>query len=57
MGFPLSFFILLNQITFFVQIVLQDKYNISVLTVNIECMWLGTKRVERLVKGRFFPRF
>jgi hypothetical protein len=30
---------------------LQDKYNIGVLTVNIEFMWLGTKRVERLVKA------
>jgi hypothetical protein len=30
MGFPVSFFLLLNQITFFLLIVLQDKYNISV---------------------------
>ena len=30
MGFPLSFFLSLNQITFFLQIVLQDKYNITV---------------------------
>jgi len=30
------------------QILLQDKYNIFVLTVNIEFMWLGTKRMERL---------
>jgi hypothetical protein len=37
------------------QILLQDKYNIGVLTVNIEFMWLGTKRVERLAKGRFSP--
>jgi len=31
----------------FVQIVLQDKYNIGVLMVNIECMWLGTKWNEK----------
>jgi hypothetical protein len=29
----------------------------GVLTVNIEFMWLGTKRVERLAKARSFPRF
>ena len=51
MGFPLSFFLLLNQITFFVQIVLQDKYNISVLTVDIEFMWLSTKQLESLTKS------
>ena len=34
------------------QIYLQDKYNSSVLTVNIECIWLGTKRMERLAKAR-----
>jgi hypothetical protein len=55
MGFP--FFSLLNQITFFVQIVLQDRYDISVLTVNIEFMWLSTKRLERLAKSSSFPRF
>jgi hypothetical protein len=38
-----------------IQIFLQDKYNIGVLTVHIECMWLGTKRVERLYKARCFP--
>jgi hypothetical protein len=27
------------------QILLQDKYNIGVLTVNMELMWLGTKRL------------
>ena len=36
---------------------LQDKYNIGVLTVNIEFMLLGTKRVESLVKARSFSRF
>jgi hypothetical protein len=30
------------------QIVLQDKYNIGALTVNIKCMWLSTKRMEGL---------
>jgi hypothetical protein len=45
----------LNNI--FLQTLLQDKYNIGVLTVNIEFMWLGTKRVERLAKARSFPRF
>jgi hypothetical protein len=39
-----------------VQIVLlQDKYDIGVLTVNIEFMWLGTKRIERFVKARLSP--
>jgi len=37
------------------QILLQDKYNIGVLTVNIEYMWLGTKRMERLAKARLSP--
>ena len=37
------------------QILLQDEYNIGVLTVNIECMWLGTKRMERLAKSRLSP--
>jgi hypothetical protein len=40
----------------FLQILLQDKYNIGVLTVNIKCMWLGTKRMERLAKARSFRR-
>ena len=31
---------------------MQDKYNIGVLTVNIECMWLGTKWMERFAKVR-----
>jgi hypothetical protein len=39
------------------QILLQDKYNIGVLTVNIEFMWLGTKWLERLAKSSSFPRF
>jgi hypothetical protein len=33
---------------FFLQIILQDKYNIGVSTVNIQFMWLGTKRLKRL---------
>jgi hypothetical protein len=37
------------------QILLQDKYNIGVLTVNIEFMWLGTKRMENLSKARLSP--
>ena len=57
MGFPLSFFIIKSNIFFFLQIVFQDKYNISVLTVNIEFMWLGKKRLERLAKSWSFPRF
>jgi hypothetical protein len=43
--------------TFVLQILLQDKYNIGALTVNIEVMWLGTKRFERLAKARLSPRF
>jgi hypothetical protein len=37
------------------QIVLQDKYNIGILTVNMEFMWLDTKRMERLAKTRLSP--
>jgi hypothetical protein len=52
----LFFFIIkLNNIFLLLQILLQDKYNISVLTVNIEFMWLGKKRVERLDKSRPSP--
>jgi hypothetical protein len=43
--------------TFVLQILLQDKYNIGALTVNIEFMWLGTKRLERLAIARLSPRF
>ena len=57
MGFPLSFYFIIELNNSFLQILLQEKYNIGVLTVNIEFMWLGTKRVERLAKGRSFPRF
>jgi hypothetical protein len=54
--FPLSFLLLLNSITFFLlQILFQDKYNIGVLTVNIEFMWFGTKRMERLAKAHRSP--
>jgi hypothetical protein len=45
----------LNNI--FLQILLQDKYNIGVLTVNIEFTWLGTTRIERHAKSSSFPRF
>jgi hypothetical protein len=30
---------------------MQDKYNIVVLTVNIEFMWFGTKRMEKLASS------
>jgi hypothetical protein len=39
------------------QILLQDKYNIGALTVNIEFMWLGTKQMERLAKASLSPLF
>ena len=56
MGFLLSFFLIikLNNI-FFLQILLQDKYNIGVLTVNIEFMLLGMKWMERLAKDGLSP--
>jgi hypothetical protein len=57
MGFPLSFFFIIKLNNSFLHILLQDKYNIGVLMVNIEFMWLGTKRVERLSKARSFLRF
>jgi hypothetical protein len=44
----------LNNI-FFLQILLQDKYNIGVLAVNIEFMWLGTKQMERFAKAHLSP--
>jgi len=47
MGFPLSIFFIIKLNNIFLQILLQDKYNIVVLTVNIEFMKLGTKRMER----------
>jgi ribosomal protein L23 len=56
-GFRYLFIIIIKLNKTNVQILLQDKYNIGVLTVNIEFMWLGTKRVERLAKARSFPRF
>ena len=36
---------------------LQDKYNIVLLTVNIEFIWLGAKRGERLAKSSSFTPF
>ena len=51
MRFPLSFFIIKLNNFVFLQILLQDKYNIGVMMVNIECMWLGTK----LAKTRLSP--
>ena len=38
-----------------VLILLQDKYNIGILTVNIELMWLGTKQMERFAKAHLSP--
>ena len=56
MGFRYFIFFIINKITFFfLQILLQDKYNIGVLMVNIEFMWLGTKRMEKLEKARLSP--
>jgi hypothetical protein len=49
------FFFFLNEITLFLQILLQDKYNIGVLMVNIEFMWLGTKQMERFAKAHLSP--
>jgi ribosomal protein L23 len=56
-GFRYLFIIIIKLNKTNLQILLQDKYNIGVLTVNIEFMWLGTKRVERLAKAHSFPRF
>ena len=39
----------------FLQMLLHDKYNVGVLTVNIEFMWLGTKWMERLAKAHLSP--
>ena len=49
MGFPLPFFFVIKLDNSFLQILMQDKYNIGVLTVNIE--------FERLAIARSFPRF
>ena len=57
MGVSVIFFIIELNNFFVLQILLQDKYNIGVLTVNIEFMWLDTKRLERLAKSSSFPRF
>jgi hypothetical protein len=57
MGVSVIFFIIKLNNFFVLQILLQDKYNIGVLTVNIEFMWLDTKRLERLAKSSSFPRF
>ena len=57
MGFPLSFYFFIFKLNniFLGHILLRDKYNIGVLTVNIEFMWLDTKRVEILAKTRLSP--
>ena len=51
------FFIIKLNNFFALQILLQDKYNIGVLTVDIEFIWLGTKRLERLAESSSFSRF
>ena len=53
-GVSFTLLLILNQIRLFFQTLLQDKYNIGVLTVNIECMWLGTKRMERIARVRIY---
>ena len=55
MGFLSSFYFIIKLNSSFLQILLQDKYNIGVLMVNIQFMWLGTKRMERLTKARLSP--
>jgi hypothetical protein len=52
MGFLSSF---KKKKHFFLQILLQEKYNIGVLAVNIEFMWLGMKRMERFAKAHLSP--
>ena len=47
------FFIIIKLNSIVLQISLQHKYNIDVLTVNIEFMWLGMKRMEKLAIARF----
>ena len=49
-GFHYLFFFIIKLNNFFLQILLQDKYNIGVLMVNIECMWLCTKQMKRFTK-------
>ena len=47
MGFALSFFIIIKlNDNFFGKFYCRIKYNIGVLTINIEFMWLGTKRLK-----------
>ena len=57
MGFLLSFFFIIKSNNIFFLIVLQDKYNISVLTVNMKFMWLGTKRLERIYTVNCYVNF
>ena len=54
MGFPLSFYIIKSNF-FFLRIVLQDKYNIGILTVNMKFTWFRTKRMNRLAKPHLSP--
>ena len=56
-GFHYLFIITIKLNNIFFQILLQDKYNIGILTVHIALMWLGTKRMERIAKSSSFTRF
>ena len=48
-------FLLLNQISSLLKILLQDKYKIGVLTINIEYMRVDMERMERLTQIRLTP--
>jgi ribosomal protein L23 len=53
---PLSFFFVIIKLkNIFLRILLQDIYNVGVLTVNMVVVWLGTKRMKRLATARFSP--
>ena len=54
-GFCYLFIFIFKLNIFSLPILLQDKYNIGVLMVNIEFMWLGTKRMERFAKAHLSP--
>ena len=56
-GFRNLFIIIIKLNNIFFANLLQDKYNIDVhvLTVDIEFMWLGTKRMEILAKAHLSP--
>ena len=54
-GVSFTLLLILNQKRLFYQTLLQDIYNIGVLSLNIECMWLGTKQMERIARVRLYP--